>query len=109
MSRKAPSLGPNTLGLVEDAPTDLFLAVLAVREHGNEPDLKLPEQVSDPHDDHAVYAFRQDVIESLSKFDPDELRPAGQCFRRNAVPDGQTGHRIVKLRTGHPLRKLYDR
>lgn len=90
MPRKALPLGPNTLGLVEDAHTDLLVAVLAVREGENEPDLKLPEQAPDPNDDDAVHAFRQDVIEALSKFDLDELQPAERrCLRIRALADGK--------------------
>lgn len=100
VSRKALLLGPNTLGLVEDAHTNLLIAVLAVREGENERDLKLPERVRDPNDDDVVHGFRQEIIEALSKFDSDKRRPAEQRFRRNAVrPSNRTSGGYIQNRT----------
>lgn len=82
MARKAIPIGPNILALIEDARTDLARAALAVREGDNEPDFKLSEAVPDPADGDAVEAFRQSLIQTLSEFDHDELRPAEQRARR---------------------------
>jgi len=90
MPRKALSLSPHTYGLIEDVRIDLLREVLAFRDGHNEPDLKLPENVPDPNDDDAVDAFRRQIIETLSQFDPDELRPAEQrCRRIRALADGK--------------------
>jgi hypothetical protein len=90
MPRKALPIGPNILALIEDARIDLARAVLAIREGENEPDFKLSENVPDQADDEAVEAFRQELIQTLSQFDPDELRPAEQRSRRiRALADGK--------------------
>jgi len=82
MARKANSIGPNIHAMIEDARIDLARAVLAVREDENEPDFALPEDLPDPASDDAVEAFRLELIETLSEFDQDELRPAEQRSRR---------------------------
>lgn len=79
---RAIRIGPHILALIEDARIDLARAVLAVREGENEPDFGLPAEAPDPTDDEAVDAFRHDLIQTLSAFDPDELRPAEQRSRR---------------------------
>lgn len=79
---RAIRIGPHILALIEDARIDLARAVLAVREGENEPDFGLPAETPDPTDDEAVDAFRHDLIQTLSAFDPDELRPAEQRSRR---------------------------
>src|SRR6476660_4174040 len=90
MPRKAIPIGPNILALIEDARIDLARAALAVREGDNEPDFKLSEDVPDQADDDAVEAFRQELIQTLSEFDQDELRPAEQRSRRiRALADGK--------------------
>jgi len=90
MPRKALPLGPHTFGLIEDVRIDLLREVLAVRDGENEPELELPEDIPDPNDDDAVDAFRRQIIEALSEFDPDELRPAEQrCRRIRALADGK--------------------
>lgn len=90
MPRRAVPIGPTTLGLIEDARIDLLRAVLALRESDNEPDLKLPEQIPDPDDFEAASAFRQAMIEALSAFDHDELRPVEQrCRRIRSLADGK--------------------
>lgn len=82
VSRKRNSIGPQVLRLIEDARIDLARAALAVREGDNEPDFKLPDDVPDQADEEAVDAFRQGLIQTLSDFDQDELRPAEQRSRR---------------------------
>lgn len=82
MARKASPIGPHVHSLIEDARIDLTKAVLAVREGENEPDFGLPAGAPDPADDEAADAFRHDLIQTLSAFDPDELRPAEQRSRR---------------------------
>ena len=90
MPRKAIPIGPNILALIEDARIDLARAALAAREGDNEPDFKLSEDVPDQADDEAVEAFRQELIQTLSEFDQDELRPAEQRSRRiGALADGK--------------------
>jgi hypothetical protein len=90
MARKAIPFGPHTHGLIEDARIDLARAVLAVREGENEPEFNLPEEVPNPLDDESISAFRKEIIEILSEFDPDELRPAEQrCRRIRALADSK--------------------
>ena len=90
MPRKAIPIGPHTLGLIEDARIDLLRAAFAFREGENEPDFNLPEEVPDPADEEEVDAFRQEIIEALSKFDADELGPAEQrCRRIRSLADGK--------------------
>lgn len=90
MPRKALPACPSTLGLIEDARVDLARAVLAVREGENEPVFELPDEIPDPNDYEAASGFRQEIIEALSEFDSDELRPAEQrCRRIRALADGK--------------------
>lgn len=90
MARKANSIGPHVLALIEDARIDLARAALAVREGDNEPDFGLRDDVPDHTDEDAVEAFRQELIQTLSGFDQDELRPAEQrCRRIRALADGK--------------------
>lgn len=90
MPRKAIPIGPTTLGLIEDARIDLVRAVLGLRESDNEPDFKLTEGIPDPNDYEAASAFRQVMIETLSAFDQDELRPVEQrCRRIRSLADGK--------------------
>lgn len=90
MPRKACSIGPNILALIEDARVDLARAVLLVREGENEPDFELSQEVPDHADDDAAEAFRQELIQTLSQFDQDELRPAERRSRRiQALADGK--------------------
>ena len=90
MARKANPIGPHVLALIEDARIDLARAALAVRESDNEPDFKLPDDVPDHTDEDAVEAFRHGLIQTLSEFDQDELRPAEQRSRRiRALADGK--------------------
>lgn len=61
-----------------------------MREGENEPDFVLPDDVPDPTDDEAVEAFRQRLIQRLSDFDHDELRPAEQrSGRMRALANGK--------------------
>lgn len=90
MARRATQVGPHVLSLIEDARIDLARAALAVREGDNEPDFNLPDDVPDHADDEAVEAFRQILIQTLSRFDQDELRPAELRSRRiRALADGK--------------------
>ena len=90
MPRKAIPIGPHALSLLEDARIDLLRAAFAIREGENEPDFNLREEVPDPADEEAVDAFRQEIMEALSKFDSDELGPAEQrCRRIRSLADGK--------------------
>jgi len=90
MARKASPIGPHVLALIEDARVDLARAVLAMREGKDEPDFGLPNAVLDPGDNEAAHAFRQDLLQTLSAFDPDELRPAEQrASRVRALAEGK--------------------
>lgn len=81
-SRKRNSIGPQVLRLIEDARIDLARAALALREGENEPDFNLSDDCPDQADEEAVDAFRQGLIQRLSDFDQDELRPAEQRSSR---------------------------
>lgn len=90
MARKATSIGPHVLALIENARIDLARAALAVRDGENEPDFNLPDDIPDLADDEAVDAFRQRLIQTLSGFDQDELRPAEQRSGRiRALAEGK--------------------
>ncbi len=90
MPRKSTPIGPNTLSLIEDARIDLARDILAVREGDNEPEFELPELPAEISDETAAYAFRQELSETLSEFDADELRPAEQRSRRiHALAEGK--------------------
>ena len=82
MPRKSLPLGPEALGLIEDARIDLLRAALAVRDDGSEPEFDLPEDLPALDDEDAIHAFRERLIEILSEFDPDELRPTETRSRR---------------------------
>jgi len=82
MPRRSLPLGPETLGLIEDARVDWLRAALAVRDGDYEPEFELPEQIPDLDDDDAVAAFREQLIEVLAEFDPDELSPTEIRARR---------------------------
>ena len=82
MARKASTVGPHIHSLIEDARIDLVRAVLAVREGNSEPDFGLPTDVPDHSHEELAYGFRQNLLQILSKFDADELRPAEQRSRR---------------------------
>lgn len=82
MARKASSIGPNVLALIEDARVDFARAALAAREGENEPDFKLSDVVPDATSEDAVDAFRQEIIRTLSGFDQEDLRPAENRARR---------------------------
>ncbi len=97
MPRKSLPLGPETLGLLEEARTDLLHALLGEREDENEPVIALPQDVPLPEDDAAVDAYRQNITESLSQFTRDELRPVEQRSRR--VRMLARGKGIVSLET----------
>lgn len=82
MARKASPVGPHIHSLIEDARIDLVRTVLAVREGNSEPDFGLPTDIPDPSDEELAQGFRQSLLQILSKFDADELRPAEQRSRR---------------------------
>ncbi|MFI0846582.1 hypothetical protein [Mesorhizobium sp. IMUNJ 23232] len=90
MARRAISIGPHVLTLIEDARIDHARAALAVREGENEPDFNLPHDVPDHTDGEAVEIFRHELVQMLSKFDQDELRPAEQrAGRIRALAEGK--------------------
>jgi len=82
VSRKANSIGPFALGVIEDARIDLLSSLLILRENDTEPDFGLPEEVPDPSNFDAVSDFRKQLIDALSLFDSDDLRPIEQRCRR---------------------------
>ncbi|PWG16080.1 hypothetical protein [Salibaculum griseiflavum] len=90
MARKAIPIGPNILALVEDARIDLACAALALREGENEPEFNLSEEIPNSSDEVLVNEFRQGIVDTLSQFDLDELRPIEQrCRRIRALADGK--------------------
>ncbi len=97
MPRRSFPLGPEALGLIEDARIDLLRAALAVRDGDNEPEFELPEHIPDLDDDDAVDAFRGQLIEMLAEFDVDELRPVETRSRR--IRALATGKGITSLET----------
>ncbi|TWH93844.1 hypothetical protein IQ35_02054 [Sphingobium wenxiniae] len=113
VSRKANSIGPQVLALIEDARIDLARAALALREGDNEPDFNLPEDCPDQVDEEAVEAFRQGLIQTLSDFDQDELRPAEQRSRRiRSLADSKGATSlttIVKQQLGDDQSLEFDR
>jgi len=82
MPRRSLPMGPETLGLIEDARIDFLRAALAVRDAENEPEFELPDHMPDLADDDAVDAFREKLVEILADFDGDELRPLEIRSRR---------------------------
>src|SRR6056297_2398940 len=97
MPRRSLPMGPETLGLIEDARIDFLRAALAVRDADNEPEFQLPEHMPDLDDDDAVDAFREHIVEILAEFDVDELRPVESRSRR--VRALATGKGITSLET----------
>ncbi len=97
MPRRSLPLGPETLGLIEDARIDFLCAALVVRDGDNEPEFELPELIPNLDDDDAVYAFREQLIDVLAEFDPDELRPAETRSRR--IRALATGKGVTSLKT----------
>ncbi|MEZ5762777.1 MAG: hypothetical protein R3D69_00030 [Xanthobacteraceae bacterium] len=90
MARKALTVGPHTLGLIEDARVDLLREVLAIRDGENEPVFDLPVEIPDLDDEDAVDRFRRQISEVLAAFDQDELQPAEKrCRRIGALADGK--------------------
>ena len=90
VSRKAKSIGPFALGIIEDARIDLLASLLAVRENDTEPDFGLPDEVPNLDNFDAVSDFRKQLIDALSKFDTDDLRPIEQrCRRVRSLADGK--------------------
>lgn len=90
MSRKANSIGPFALGIIEDAKIDLLSELLVLRENDTEPDFGLPDEIPDPGNFDAASDFRKKLIDALSLFDSDDLRPIEQrCRRVKALADGK--------------------
>ena len=112
MPRKSLPLGPESLGLIEDARIDLLLAALAVRDDGSEPEFDLPEEIPDLEDEDAVHAFRERLIETLSEFDQDELRPTETRSRRmRALASGKgvtSLETIVAQKLDHERAQEFD-
>lgn len=97
MPRRSLPMGPETLGLIEDARIDFLRAALAVRDAENEPEFELPDHMPDLADDDAVDAFREKLVEILADFDGDELRPLEIRSRR--IRTLATGKGITSLKT----------
>ena len=77
MARKALPLGPAALSIIERAPIDLIFAVLASRGNPTEPEYGLPASLEAEKD-----RARQAIIDALSQFDQEDLRPFEQRCRR---------------------------
>ena len=112
MPRKSLPLGPESLGLIEDARIDLLRAALAVRDDDSEPEFELPEDMPDLEDEDAVPAFRDRLIEILSEFDPDEIRPTETRSRRiRALASGKgvtSLETIVAQKLDHERAQEFD-
>ncbi len=78
VARKAAPIGPIAFRLIEDAPIDLVRAVLAAKESENEPDLGLTESAGEAGEDEG----RKAILDNLSRFDQDELRPLEERCQR---------------------------
>ncbi len=112
MPRKSLPLGPETLGLIEDARIDLLHAALALRDDNSEPEFALPEPIPDLDDEDAVHAFRERLIEILAEFEPDELRPTEIRSRRiRALASGKgvtSLETIVAQKLDHEWAQEFD-
>lgn len=85
MARKHLPIGPNTHSLVEDAPSDLLIAVLMLRD-SNEPDFALPEIAPDQEEK----IWRQSIVAALAALDQDNLQPLEiRCRRIKTLGDGK--------------------
>jgi hypothetical protein len=83
MRRKPLAIGPSALRVIEDAPLDLCLAVIAHQDGENEPALDLLTPVTNPDD-------RTGIIQGLSRFDREELRPLEErCQRILKLAEGR--------------------
>ena len=82
MARKASSIGPFALGIIEDAKIDLLSDLLVLRENDTEPDFGLPDEIPASGNFDAAADFRKKLIDALSLFDSDDLRPIEQRCRR---------------------------
>lgn len=90
MARKASSIGPFALGIIEDAKIDLLSDLLVLRENDTEPDFGLPDEIPASGNFDAAADFRKKLIDALSLFDSDDLRPIEQrCRRVKALADGK--------------------
>lgn len=90
MSRKPNSIGQFAVRVIEDARIDLLSSLLLLRENETEPDFGLPDEVPDHADFDAACEFRKEVIEALSQFDSDDLRPIeNRCRRVKTLADGK--------------------
>ena len=112
MPRKSLPLGPESLGLIEDARIDLLHAALALRDDNSEPEFALPEPIPDLDDEDAVHAFRERLIEILAEFEPDELRPTEIRSRRiRALASGKgvtSLETIVAQKLDHEWAQEFD-
>ncbi|MCC6208628.1 MAG: hypothetical protein IT488_10820, partial [Gammaproteobacteria bacterium] len=69
MARKASSIGPFALGIIEDAKIDLLSDLLVLRENDTEPDFGLPDEIPASGNFDAAADFRKKLIDALSLFD----------------------------------------
>ena len=77
MVRRALPLGPSSLSVIEDAPLDLIIGVLSSRESASEPEPGVVASAEAEKD-----GARQEIIDALSQFDQESLRPLEQRCRR---------------------------
>jgi hypothetical protein len=86
VARKALPIGPFSLSLIEEAPIDLVLRVLSLRDDGNEPEFGLPATSADRQD----VDQRQEIIAALAEFDQEDLRPLEhRCRRIHRLAEGK--------------------
>lgn len=98
MSRKPNSIGQFAVRVIEDARIDLLSSLLLLRENETEPDFGLPDEVPDHADFDAACEFRKEVIEALSQFDSDDLRPIeNRCRRVKTLADGKRAEEFSKI------------
>lgn len=86
MARRATSIGPSALRLIEDAPISLLRAVLAASEGENEPTLPLPASA----EGQGEVEFREAILDALGGLDREDLRPLeDRCLRILNLSEGK--------------------
>jgi hypothetical protein len=76
VAQRNPQIGPLIFSLIEDSPVELVREFLLLREGESEPEITLPPIESGSDD------FRQELFDTLGKFDQEDLRPLEQKCRR---------------------------
>lgn len=87
MARKALPISPSSLHVVENAPVDLVLQMVAWRDGENEPDLELAFASGEAD---SLDETRNEIISSLGKFDREDLLPLDErCLRVHRLAEGK--------------------